>query len=147
MEQRLSILTLGVSDLKKSKGFYDALGWSSVSHPQDEAIIAYDLQGMTFALYPREEFIKEINTPLEKPKYSSFSLAYNVSSESEVDQVIQEAITAGGEMVKPPEKVFWGGYSGYFADPDGNLWEVAFNPFSRLGPNGEFQWNGYPDQQ
>lgn len=145
MDQRLSIITLGVSDPKKSKSFYDGLGWKCSSTQQAEEIVAYDLQNMTLALFPREKFAQDVNVAIEKPKYSSFSLAYNVRSEAEVDRMMKEAVGAGAELVKAPEKAFWGGYSGYFADPDGNLWEVAFNPFSKLGPNGEFQWNGYSD--
>lgn len=145
MDQRLSIITLGVSDLKKSKSFYDGLGWKCSSTEQAEEIIAYDLQNMTLALFPRDKFAHEVNVAIEKPKYSSFSLAYNVMSEAEVDHVMKEAVEAGAELVKDPAKVFWGGYSGYFADPDGNLWEVAFNPYSTLGPDGEFQWNGYSE--
>ena len=70
-------------------------------------------------------------------------IAHNVNSEGEVDELLEEAQKAGGQIIKPAEKVFWGGYSGYFSDPDRNLWEVAFNPFSKLGTNGEFQWGGF----
>ena len=143
MEQRLSIITLGVSDMKKSRAFYDALGWQVASEDQSEEIVAYNLQSMALALYPLDKLAEDakIETPA-RPQYSTHTIAYNVNSEAEVDQTLKDAVTAGATLVKPAEKVFWGGYSGYFADPDGNLWEVAHNPFSALGPNGEFQWGG-----
>lgn len=144
MEQRASIITLGVKDLKKSRAFYDRLGWKVASENQAEEIVAYDLQDMTLALYPIHKLEEDAKVSVGKSQYSAFTLAFNVSSESEVDSVLMEAVEAGAELIKPAEKTFWGGYSGYFADLDGTLWEVAFNPFSKLGPNGEFRWNGFP---
>jgi len=143
MQQRLSIITLGVSDLKKSKQFYDSLGWKAANEGEKESneIVAYNLNGMAFALYPIEKLGDEFS--FVKPSlnsYSSMTMAYNVSSEKEVDDVINEAKSIGAEIVKMPEKVFWGGYSGYFCDPDGYLWEVAFNPFSKVKDDGSFQW-------
>ena len=138
MEQRLSIITLGVENLAKTAAFYDALGWKRAS--KEEGIIAYNLQNMTLALFPLEELAKDVTASVSRGSYSTVTLAYNVRSEEEVDSTLQEAKKIGAEIIKPAEKVFWGGYSGYFADPDGQLWEVAFNPFSELGPNGEFQW-------
>ena len=146
MEQRLSIITLGVSDMAKSRAFYDALGWQVASEDQSEEIVAYNLQSMALALYPLDKLAEDakIETPA-RPQYSTHTIAYNVGSDAEVDQTLDYAVSAGATLVKPAEKVFWGGYSGYFADPDGNLWEVAHNPFSALGPNGEFQWGGVED--
>ncbi len=146
MEQRLSIITLGVSDLGKSREFYDALGWKVASEDQAEEIVAYDLQSMTLALYPLQKLEEEIGASIQKGRYSSVTIAHNVSTTEEVDTVLKQAAAAGAELVKPAEKTFWGGYSGYFADLDGNLWEIACNPFSKLGPNGEFKWNGFPVQ-
>ncbi len=143
MDQRISIITLCVSDLNRARAFYDALGWKAASEEQTEEIVAYDLQNMTLALYPWDKLAKEANIPTERSGYSAFTIAYNVKSENEVDQMLEEAKGAGGKIIKPAEKVFWGGYSGYFSDPDGNLWEVAYNPFSALGPRGEFQWGGF----
>ncbi len=142
MEQRISIITLGVVDLKRARAFYDALGWKVASEEQAEQIVAYDLNGMTLALYPLDKLAEDAKIEVKRSGYSTSTIAYNVRSEEEVDSTLQEAVMAGGELIKPAEKVFWGGYSGYFADPDKNLWEVAYNPFSKLGPNGEFQWNG-----
>jgi catechol 2,3-dioxygenase-like lactoylglutathione lyase family enzyme len=143
LDQRLSIITLGVADLKRSRAFYDSLGWKVASEEQAENIVAYDLIGMTLCLYPLEGLAEDAKIKVEKPEYSTFTLAYNVGSEKEVDVALKEAVRAGGKLVKPAGKVFWGGYSGYFADPDGYLWEVAFNPFAKLGKNGEFRWLGY----
>ena len=143
MEQRISIITLCVSDLKRARAFYDALGWKAASEEEADGIVAYDLQNMTLALYPWDKLAQEANIPKERSGYSAFTIAYNVRSENEVDQMLEEVKGAGGKIIKPAEKVFWGGYSGYFSDPDGHLWEVAYNPFSTLGPKGEFQWGGF----
>jgi len=140
MDQRVSIITLGVSNLKKSKAFYDALGWKSAS--DDEEIVAYNLQNMALTLYPWEKLAEDATVPVNPPGSSPITIAYNVETEAAVDAVLKEAESAGGKIVKPAQKVFWGGYSGYFSDIDGHLWEVAYNPFSKLGPNNEFQWGG-----
>ncbi len=142
MEQRISLMTLGVSDLKKSRAFYDSLGWKTASEDMAEEIVAYDLNNMTLALYPFDKLMADTKLTFEKPRHSAVTIAYNVRTEDEVDSILAEAVKAGGMLVKAGEKVFWGGYSGYFADPDGHLWEVAHNPMAPLGPDGEFQWNG-----
>ena len=134
MEQRISIITLGVSDLKKARAFYDALGWRVASEDQAEEIVVYDLQNIALALYPWDKLVEDAKVPSERSGYSAVTIAHNVNSEGEVNDVLEEAQKAGGKLVKPAEKAFWGGYSGYFSDPDGNLWEVAYNPFSALGP-------------
>ncbi len=142
MEQRLSIITLGVRNLKKAREFYDSLGWKIASDAQAEEIVAYDMQSMTLCLYPLDKLAKDANIDIPATPYSTTTIAYNVRSETEVDKTLEEIQKAGGTIIKPAEKAFWGGYSGYFADPDGNLWEVAYNPHAPLGKNGEFQWNG-----
>ena len=140
MQQRLSIITLGVSNLAKSRQFFDALGWQVASEENTENIIAYNLQSMALALYPRDKLAEDATVSMDHKGHSNFSLAYNVNSEEEVDAVLKKAEIAGGSIIKPAAKAFWGGYSGYFSDPDGFLFEVAFNPFSPLGEKGEFQW-------
>ena len=142
MQQRLSIITLGVKDLKASKEFYDALGWKKASDESVEEIVAYDLQSMALALYPWEKLAADANVPVERSGYSAFTIAHNLNSEDEVSELLSKIPTAGGTILKPAKKAFWGGFSGCFTDPDGHIWEIAFNPFAKLGPNGEFQWNG-----
>lgn len=142
MEQRLSIITLGVADLAKSKSFYDALGWKVASDESVEEIVAYDLQSMALALYPWEKLAADAKVPTQRTGYSAFSIAHNLNSPEEVCELLAKIEAAGGAILKPASKAFWGGFSGCFADPDGHIWEVAHNPFAKLGPNGEFQWNG-----
>lgn len=142
MQQRLSIITLGVADLQRAKAFYDALGWKVASDASVEEIVAYDLQSMALALYPWEKLAKDANVQTERSGYSSFSIAHNLNSEEEVSELLCKIPEAGGTILKPATKAFWGGFSGCFADPDGHIWEIAFNPYAKLGPNGEFQWNG-----
>lgn len=146
MEQRISIITLGVDDLQKSRIFYDSLGLKVVTEEQSDEIICYNLQSMALALFPWEKLAEDAGISPSRSGYSSFTIAYNVNSEIEVETILKKANQAGGKIIKPAQKVFWGGYSGYFSDPDNHLWEVAYNPFSKLGPNGEFQWGGVQDQ-
>lgn len=143
MQQRLSIITLGVEDLQKSCAFYEALGFKS-ANDVSEGIVAFNMQSMTLSLYQREKLAEDAEVPMQNNKeaHPPFTIAHNVSSELEVDELLKHAEAIGAKIIKPAQKVFWGGYSGYFADPDGFLWEVAFNPFSPLGKNGEFQWGG-----
>ena len=140
MEQRLSIITLGVGDLQRSRAFYESLGWKVASEEQADSIVAFNLQSFVLALYPLGKFEEETGRKPDPASPPRFTLAHNVASEAEVDRVIGEARGVGAEIVKEPQKVFWGGYSGYFADPDGHLWEVAFNPYSSPAGDGSFKW-------
>lgn len=145
MEQRLSIITLGVKDLKVSRSFYEKLGWKIANTKQEETeeIVAFNLQSFVLALYRLDKLANEINiTNQTNIEYRppSFTLAYNVASEAEVDQTIKEATQVGAKILIPPKKVFWGGYSGYFSDPDHYMWEVAYNPFAKLKKGGTFRW-------
>ena len=143
MEQRISIITLGVKDLKTAAQFYADLGWKTASD-ENEGIIAYNLHAQSLCLYPHDKLAEDIGIPAaEKPTTGGITLAYNVDEKSDVQKVLNAAEKAGGKIIKQAQDVFWGGHSGYFADLDGHLWEVAYNPFSPLGPNGEFQWGGY----
>ncbi len=140
LEQRISIVTLGVGDLSTSEGFYSGvLGWEPV-RPRDEGIVFYQLGGIQLALYPIEKFVDEFDDGQgsREPGRTNFTLAYNVNSREEVDEVFAGLERAGVRIVKLPEEVFWGGYSGYFADPDGHMWEVAFNPFTLVDSSGAF---------
>jgi uncharacterized protein len=138
MEQRISILTLGVADLARSRAFYHRLGWRESSAGND-AIVFFQSAGIILALYPRAELAKdalvEDPTPASEA-FAGFTLSFNARSRAEVDRVLAEAKTAGAKILKPAQEAFWGGYSGYFADPDHFAWEVAFNPTFPLAEDG-----------
>jgi catechol 2,3-dioxygenase-like lactoylglutathione lyase family enzyme len=138
MEQRVSIITLGVANLQRSREFYERLGWRR-SMPQNEGIVFFQIGGMALALYPRDELAKDANIPPEVGGSSGMTLAFNARNREEVDAVLAEAQPAGAKLVKPAQEAFWGGYSGYFADPDGFLWEVAWNPFFQIGEDGSIR--------
>jgi len=141
MEQRVSLITLGVSDLDRSRVFYTTLGWRQVQSP--DGVVAFDLIGQTLGLYPKEMLAAELGIEVSDiGGFSGVTLAHNLRSKEEVAPLLQRARAAGARIVKPAQDVFWGGHHGYFADPDGHLWEIAWNPFSPLGPDGSFQWNG-----
>ena len=135
MEQRLSFVTLGVADVARSRAFYDALGWKASSASQP-TVAFYDAGGVVLSLFARASLAADANIADSPPGFSGVALAHNVASPAEVDRVIAGAVKAGARLVKAGQKVFWGGYSGYFADPDGHLWEVAHNPFFPLDAQG-----------
>ena len=142
MEQRLSIITLTVEDLARARAFYEALGWSVASEAAASEIVCFTLNGMGLALYPRHRFREEIGmSDLACEANGGVVLAYNVRSRDEVAGVLAEAVKAGGTLMKEAADVFWGGYSGHFRDPDGHIWEVAWNPFSPLDDSGHFSWS------
>ncbi len=127
MEQRISIVTLGVGNLARSREFYERLGWRrSVADVQ--GIAFFQCGGMGLGLYPRQSLAEDANLPPEGTGFAGVTLAWNGRSREEVDSAMADAEAAGARIVKPAEEAFWGGYSGYFADPDGFVWEVAFNP-------------------
>jgi uncharacterized protein len=127
MDQRISLITLGVSDLQRSREFYERLGWRR-SMAEAEGVVFFQAGGMALALYSRAELGKDAKISPEGSGFSGIALAYNTRNRHEVDSVLAEAHTAGAKILKPAEEAFWGGYSGYFADPDGFPWEVAWNP-------------------
>ena len=128
MNQHLHIITLVVRDFEISKKFYaETLGWK-ISRPQ-EGIVFFQAGGVVLALFPREELAKDALVDSEGQDSAAFTLAYNARSEAGVDEIINDLRSKGVKIVKEPQKVFWGGYSSYFADPDDNRWEVAYNPF------------------
>lgn len=141
MEQRISLITLGVRNMDAAAAFYDALGWRRVE--SQDGVIAYDLLGQTLGLYPLEDLARDMGLSLGEIGTGASTLSHNVESRETVDALAAKAETAGARMLKPPHEVFWGGYITYFKDPDGHVWEVAHNPFSPLGPEGAFRWNGY----
>jgi len=127
MEQRLSLVTLGVRDLAQARGFYERLGWRASSASND-GVAFFKAGGVVLGLYGREALAEDASVSAEGSGFAGVALAHNTASRAAVDAVIAEAEAAGGTVIKPAEDVFWGGYSGYFADPDGHLWEVAWNP-------------------
>jgi predicted lactoylglutathione lyase len=136
MEQRLTIITLGVSDLKKSTEFYESkFGWKK-SESSSEYISFFTLNGIQLALYGRNELAEDATINSNGDGFKGFTLAYNTKSEKEVDQTIKELREKGVKIIKEPQKVNWGGYSSYVSDLDGNLWEIAFNPFLGLDEKG-----------
>ena len=134
MKPKISIITLGVADLEASLRFYrDGLGFPTHDYEEGAGIVFLELEGTWLALYPRTEFPNEApGVKFAAPGTPMITLAHNVASKEEVDVVIRHAVNAGATLIKEPQEVFWGGYSGYFADPDGHLWEVAHNPFTDL---------------
>ena len=127
MEQRLSLITLGVADLARSREFYERLGWRG-SMAKAEGVVFFQAGGMALALFPRSELARDAKIAPEGSGFSGISLAYNTRTRDEVDAVLAEAEAAGATLLKPGEEASWGGYSGYFSDPDGFPWEVAWNP-------------------
>jgi uncharacterized protein len=135
MEQRLSLITLGVADLERSRRFYeDGLGWRRGNdHPE---VVFYQLGGMVLALWSRDALARDAHLPDAGSGFGGIALAYNARTREEVDAVLTEAAAAGANILKSAEDAFWGGYSGYFADPDGHAWEVAWNPDWTLAEDG-----------
>lgn len=132
----MSLVTLGVKDLQKSIAFYrDGLGWKTDAKAGD-GVAFFQLAGIILSLFSRAELAKDAGMPAEGSGFPGITLAHNVGSEAEVDEVLKTAVKAGAKLLKPASKTFWGGYSGYFTDPDGHLWEVAHNPFWRIGDDG-----------
>lgn len=127
MQPRISIITLGVEDLQRSYEFYTALGLASSKTPED-GIIFFKTCGTCLALYPLSALAEDVSDDLKLAKtgFSGITLAHNTQTQIEVDQILAKVASIGGKIVKPAQDVFWGGYSGYFSDPDGYLWEVAF---------------------
>jgi catechol 2,3-dioxygenase-like lactoylglutathione lyase family enzyme len=126
VEQRLSLVTLGVSDLQRARAFYEALGWSTGAEPGD-GVVFFQAGGMIVALWSRESLAEDSGVE-DAGGWGGVTLAYNTRSPEEVDATIEEARRAGARIAREPAATFWGGYSGVFVDPDGHPWEVAHNP-------------------
>jgi uncharacterized protein len=135
MEQRVSLVTLGVGDLELSRTFYRNLGWKEHESSQDE-VAFFQMPGMVVALWDRKA-LAEDSAVKDKGGWGGVTLAYNVQNESQVDAVIEEARFAGATIGREPAETSWGGYSGLFIDPDGHPWEVAHNPAWQVTGNGE----------
>ncbi len=135
MEQRVSLITLGVADLDRACAYYAALGWRKAKESQP-GIAFYQLQGQVLGLFPLAELAKDQGREGAELGFGAIALAHNLSSPEAVDRAYSEALAAGATGLKAPEKVFWGGYSCYVADPDGQVWEYAHNPFFPLAGDG-----------
>jgi catechol 2,3-dioxygenase-like lactoylglutathione lyase family enzyme len=140
MDQRISLVTLGVSDLQRSLRFYTALGWKRGN--RDDGVAFFQCPGMIFALWTRAALAEDAKVKDGGATFSGMALAYNARSKAEVDAVMAEAKAAGARITKPAVEVFWGGYSGYFTDPDGHLWEVAWNPGWHIDAEGRVSLAG-----
>lgn len=135
MRQKLNLITLGVSDFERSLNFYEkGLGWKK-SDKSIDGLALFPLGGITLALHPIEELEKDTTIKYQPSAFSGLTLSYNAKSEKEVDEVLKKVEKLGASIIKPAQKVYWGGYSGYFKDPDGYLIEAAFNPFWEFDEN------------
>ena len=133
MKPKISLITLGVHDLQRAIRFYRE-GLGLPEHETDsEEVAFFKMEGAWLSLFPREALSRDIGIADDAPSgFSGITLAHNVASQAAVDQVLEQAVAAGAELIKPGKEVFWGGYSGYFRDPEGHYWEVAYNPFMDL---------------
>lgn len=128
MNGRINIVTLGVADMQRARMFYEKLGWQASSASQ-EGVTFFQGNGTVLALFGRSDLAHDAEVADTPTGFSALSLAYNAASKAAVDKVFAHALSCGAKALKKPQDVFWGGYSGYFADPDGHMWEVAWNPF------------------
>lgn len=133
---RMSMITLGVPDMRRAIEFYER-GLGFPRHGEGEEVAFFALRGTWLALFPRDALAEDAGVDPAGSGFGGFTIAHNVHSEAEVDAVVQQAVDAGAELVKRPAKTAWGGYGGYFRDPAGHLWEVAHNPFTWIGPRDE----------
>lgn len=135
---RINLVTLGVADVADSRAFYERLGFVAAGFESDD-VAFFELNGTVLGLYGRAPLAEDAGVPHEGHGFRGFALAINLESPSAVDAALAFAEQCGGSIVRPAREVFWGGYSGYFADPDGHLWEIAYNPVCQLDANGRMQ--------
>lgn len=133
--QRLTLVTLGVADVARSRAFYESLGWRPADFENTD-VAFFDMNGVILSVFKREALAADARVSDDGTGFRAAALAINLDSKAAVDSALSEISAKGGRIVKPAEKVFWGGYAGYFADPDDHLWEVAFNPFWPLDHEG-----------
>jgi predicted lactoylglutathione lyase len=133
MEQRVTLITIGVRDLGRARSFYESMGWSG--QEVDETVF-FQAGGQAIVLWGREKVAADAGIADDGSRFGGIALAHNVASRDEVDAVIAQAEQAGAEITKAPEETFYGGYAGFFRDPDGHVWEVAHNPGFTLGADG-----------
>ena len=135
MRQKFTLITLGVVNFPKALAFYEGLGWVKTPKSQEDYAL-FPLGGIVLGLYPLHELEEDTTLRHQRTTFSGMTISYNATSEEEVDTVMREAERQGATIVKPAQKVFWGGYSGYFKDLDGYVFEVAYNPFWEIDGNG-----------
>ncbi|WP_319826303.1 VOC family protein [Thalassovita sp.] len=145
MDQRVSLITLAVDDLDRARAFYAAMGWSPVETPP--GIVVFDLLGQSIGLYPKADLARDMGMDPSELGTGAMTLALNTRTRAEVTDLFTAATAAGARVLKPPHDVFWGGHIAYVADPDGHVWELAFNPFSPLRADGAFRWAGYGEDE
>ena len=139
MTPRINFVTLGVADIARARGFYERLGLKA-SSAGNEHVAFFDANGVVLGLFGHDALALDAHIEAtQMPAYRGVALAWNAESEADADAIAAHAVACGAKLVKPPQKVFWGGYSGYFADLDGHLWEVAYNPFFPLSAEGRVQ--------
>jgi catechol 2,3-dioxygenase-like lactoylglutathione lyase family enzyme len=139
MDQRLTVVTLGVRDLARARKFYiDGLGWKPAKG-SNEHVTFFDMGGLVLSLFGREALAEDAHVPSAGSGFGGITLAHNVADRAAVDRTLAAVEKAGAKILKPAQEAFWGGYSGYFADPDGHAWEVAHNPFWPLDAAGKPQ--------
>ena len=136
MDPRVTIVTLGVASVPAARRFYEALGWTASSASQGDDVAFFQMNGMALSLFGRRALAEDAAIADSQPGFSGVTLAQNLDSPASVDAAFAKALSAGATLLKRPETAFWGGYSGYFADPDGHIWELAHNPFFPLDPDG-----------
>lgn len=137
MKPKIHAITLGVQDVAKSRKFYEeSFGWKASSVSND-SFVAFQIDGMVLSLYSDELLAEDAQTKMERTRtFRGITLAHNVATKNEVDTILQHAVDSGARLEKKAQDVFWGGYSGYFSDPDGHFWEIAWNPHWTLLSNG-----------
>lgn len=136
MEQRLTLITIGVNDIVKMRQFYeDVFGWKPTEGSNDN-ITFFQLNGVQFALFGKEDLAEDANVSADGAGFKPFTLAHNMQSEKEVDNLFEELVQRGASVAKKPEKTPWDGYSGYISDPENNLWEIAYNPYMEYDDKG-----------
>ncbi|MEQ1648650.1 MAG: VOC family protein [Hyphomicrobiaceae bacterium] len=138
MKPGLTVITLGVSTMATSRAFYEKLGYVASSHSNDN-VTFFDAGGVVLALFGRAALADDAHVPNSAAGFAGVTVARNMADEAAVDRVMAEAVAAGARVMKVAAKTFWGGYGGYFSDPDGHLWEVAHNPFWPLDADGRVQ--------
>jgi catechol 2,3-dioxygenase-like lactoylglutathione lyase family enzyme len=135
MEPRISIVTLGTAEMQRACAFWEAMGLQRKAR-STPSMAFFQLNGLVLGIYPFDKLAKDCHLPGGAPS-GAVTIAYNARSEADVDAILAQAVAAGATLHVPAHKAFWGGYSGYFLDPDGHPWEVAYNPFFALEANGD----------